>query len=109
MQAPVLIPSAVQTEVSRICALLGMSINVATHAAPDALALSPPRNRDALYVLAITQRFSHRIPATLATIARWVGFQPGFSWQYPNRGRLADAVSVTVSSVDRRYLGKADQ
>jgi tetratricopeptide (TPR) repeat protein len=55
-------------------------------AAAEALALEHPQNRDALYMMAVCQRYLGRVPDALATLTRLEKRHPKFSRLFQERG-----------------------
>jgi tetratricopeptide (TPR) repeat protein len=80
------IPSPVESEVLRIRGLMEQRQFATALAAAEALAADNPRNRDALYMAAVCQRYLDRIPAALATLARLEKWHPKFSRLFQERG-----------------------
>jgi len=79
-------PSALETEVLRIRSLMEQRQFVPALAAAEALAGDHPQNRDALYMMAVCQRYLGRIPDALATLARLEKRHPKFSRLFQERG-----------------------
>ena len=79
-------PSRVEVEVRRIRALLEHDEFARALAAARALLVEVPENRDVLYMIAVAERFSGRIPAALATLARLQELHPDYPRLYQERG-----------------------
>jgi tetratricopeptide (TPR) repeat protein len=79
-------PSAVETEVLRIRALLQSGQFAAARAASIELAKSVPENRDVLYMRAVAERQLGQVPAALATLELLQRHHPGYSRLYQERG-----------------------
>jgi tetratricopeptide (TPR) repeat protein len=80
------IPPPEDTEVLRIRVLMEQRQFVTALAAAEALAAEYPRSRDALYMVAVCQRYLDRIPDALATLARLEKWHPKFSRLFQERG-----------------------
>jgi len=79
-------PSRIELEVRRARGLLqGRQFHEALRAA-EALCAEVPENRDALYLLAMSQRHLNALPEALATLALLERHHPGFSRLYQERG-----------------------
>jgi tetratricopeptide (TPR) repeat protein len=78
--------SHVAAEVGRIGELLKQAQFRTALAASEALLAEVPQNRDALYMLAVSQRYLGQIPAALVTLARLEQLQPAFSRLFQERG-----------------------
>ena len=82
---PTAAPSA--PEVARIRTLLREHKFADVLAAGEGLAPESPGNRDALLCVAVAQRYLHRIPDALRTLAALERYHPRFSRLYEERGR----------------------
>jgi tetratricopeptide (TPR) repeat protein len=80
------IPSPVETEILRIRGLMEQRQFAPALAAAEALAGDYPQNRDALYMMAVCQRYLDRVPDALATLARLEKWHPKFSRLFQERG-----------------------
>jgi tetratricopeptide (TPR) repeat protein len=80
------IPSPVETEILRIRGLMEQRQFAPALAAAEALAVDYPQNRDALYMMAVCQRYLDRVPDALATLARLEKWHPKFSRLFQERG-----------------------
>jgi tetratricopeptide (TPR) repeat protein len=79
-------PLRIELEVRRARGLLqGRQFHEALRAA-EALCAEFPENRDALYLLAMSQRHLNALPEALATLALLERHHPGFSRLYQERG-----------------------
>src|ERR1700730_1346231 len=74
-------PSHIETEVRRIRAMLERSEFAPALQAALQLKEEAPENRDVLYMIAVSQRYLHRIPDALATLTR-------LDTTHPDYGRL---------------------
>jgi tetratricopeptide (TPR) repeat protein len=79
-------PSPVELEVRRIRELLKGGRYAESLQAAEQLAGTVPENRDVLYLIAMSQRFLHRIPDALATLERLEHLHPRYSRLYQERG-----------------------
>jgi tetratricopeptide (TPR) repeat protein len=79
-------PSPLETEILRIRGLMEQGHFAPALDAAEALAGDNPRNRDALYMMAVCQRYLDRIPDALATLARLEKWHPKFSRLFQERG-----------------------
>ena len=75
-----------EAEVLRIRGLMEQRQFVPALAAAEALAADHPQNRDALYMMAVCQRYLDRVPDALATLARLEKWHPKFSRLFQERG-----------------------
>jgi tetratricopeptide (TPR) repeat protein len=80
------ISSPVETEVLRIRGLMEQRQFASALAAAEALAGDYPQNRDALYMMAVCQRYLERVPDALATLVRLEKWHPKFSRLFQERG-----------------------
>jgi tetratricopeptide (TPR) repeat protein len=80
------VPSTVESEVSRIRALIKERRFAEGVAAADALRARVPENRDVLHLLALGQRQLLRTADALATLEQLERFHPGYSRLYQERG-----------------------
>ena len=83
--SPTAAPSA--PEVARIRTLLREHKFADVLAAAEGLPPESPGNRDALLCVAVAQRYLHRIPDALRTLAALERYHPRFSRLYEERGR----------------------
>jgi len=79
-------PSPVEAEILRIRGLMEQRRFAPALAAAEALAGHYPKNRDALYMMAVCQRYLDRVPDALATLARLEKWHPKFSRLFQERG-----------------------
>jgi tetratricopeptide (TPR) repeat protein len=92
--------SPVETEVHRIRGLLERRQYAEARAAAAALAVEVPENRDALYMLAVSLRYLHRIPDALAILERLEQSHPGFSRLYQERGHCYVALRDAPQAIE---------
>jgi tetratricopeptide (TPR) repeat protein len=78
--------ASVESDVLRLRSLVEKGRFGAALAGAEALLERVPENRDALYLLAVSQRYLKRIAPALATLARCETSHPGFSRLYQERG-----------------------
>jgi tetratricopeptide (TPR) repeat protein len=78
--------SRIEAEVLRIRALMERGAFGEALGAAQALQAEVPENRDVLYMIAVSQRYLHRIPDALATLARLEQLHPGYSRLFQERG-----------------------
>jgi tetratricopeptide (TPR) repeat protein len=78
--------SPLETEVLRIQGLMEQRQLATALAAAEALAGDYPQNRDALYMMAVCQRYLGRVPDALATLVRLEKWHPKFSRLFQERG-----------------------
>jgi tetratricopeptide (TPR) repeat protein len=78
--------TALETEVLRIRALMEQRQFAPALAAAEALAGEHPQDRDALYMMAVCQRYLERVPDALATLSRLEKWHPKFSRLFQERG-----------------------
>ncbi len=79
-------PSQAETELARIRELMERREFTSALAAAEALAGEYPQNRDALYMVAVCQRYLDRVPDALATLVSLEKFHPKFSRLFQERG-----------------------
>jgi tetratricopeptide (TPR) repeat protein len=73
--------------------------------AGEALALQVPENRDALYLLALSQRYSNKIPQALATLKQLELHHPEFSRLYQERGHCHVVLKDASQAIDAFLRG----
>ena len=76
----------VDTEAQRARALLERGDFAQALAAAEALHQAQPHHRDALYMIAVSQRYLKRVPEALATLDELEKWHPKFSRLYQERG-----------------------
>ena len=79
-------PSVIETEMSRISALLERGQFETALAVAQELRAQVPGNRDVLYLIAVSLRFLQRIPEALAMLAELERRFPHYSRLYQERG-----------------------
>jgi tetratricopeptide (TPR) repeat protein len=84
--APESTRSPIETEVQRIRALLQERRYEESLQAARTLGERVPENRDVLYLIAVSERFLNRAPASLETLARLEQHHPRFSRLFQERG-----------------------
>ena len=92
--------SRVETEVLRLRALLEQG--ELTEALEGAQSLLPevPENRDAWYLIAVSQRYLKRIPEALATLARFEQLHPLYSRLFQERGHCYAALREAGPAIE---------
>jgi tetratricopeptide (TPR) repeat protein len=73
--------------------------------AGEALALEVPENRDVLYLVALSQRYSNKIPEALATLAQLELHHPAFSRLYQERGHCHVVLKDAPQAIDAFLRG----
>ncbi|MGA2709166.1 MAG: tetratricopeptide repeat-containing sulfotransferase family protein [Steroidobacteraceae bacterium] len=90
--------SRIEPEVRRVRALLEKSRYSAALSAAEAMLPAAPENRDILYLIAVSQRYLHRIPDALATLERFEAIHPDYGRLFQERGHcyrtLGDAAAA---------------
>jgi predicted Zn-dependent protease len=94
------LPTHVETEVKRIRAQLERSEFAAALIAAQALNAEVPENRDALYMLAVAQRYLQRIPDALASLAELEKHHPRYGRLFQERGHCYVAVRAAAPAVE---------
>ncbi len=79
-------PSPVEAEIQRIRGLMEQGQFAPALDAAQKVTAQHPKNRDALYMTAVSQRYLQRIPDALATLDRLQQLHPRFSRLYQERG-----------------------
>jgi tetratricopeptide (TPR) repeat protein len=97
--------SPVELEVRRIRELVKGGRYAEALAAAEALATQEPENRDALYLIALSQRFLNRIPEALAALERLEQVHPRFSRLYQERGHCYVAFRDAPRAIDAFLRG----
>ena len=93
-------PSTVELELLRIGDLTRERRFADALVAADALLISAPENRDALYQRALAQRRIGDVTAALATLARLEQLHPRFSRLYQERGQCYVALKRAPEAID---------
>jgi tetratricopeptide (TPR) repeat protein len=93
-------PSPLDIELLRVRAHLDKSeYAAALHIAQQALPLGPT-NRDLLYMIAVSQRYLHRIPDALATLDQLERHHPKYSRLFQERGHCHVALRAAPPAID---------
>ena len=79
-------PSPVELEIQRIRGLMEKGQFAEALPAAESLAATVPQNRDVLYLVAVCQRYLHRIADALTTLGELEKSHPRFSLLYQERG-----------------------
>jgi tetratricopeptide (TPR) repeat protein len=103
--APDLAPSPVEQEVRRVRELFDNRRYAQALEAGEALALKVPENRDVLYLIALSQRYSNKIAQALATLERLELYHPGFSRLYQERGHCHVVLKDAPRAIDAFLRG----
>ncbi|HZO22267.1 MAG TPA: sulfotransferase [Steroidobacteraceae bacterium] len=90
----------VEGEVARIRGLMEAGRFEPALAAAASLARRVPENRDVLYMLAVCQRYLHRIPEALATLVQLQEVHPRFSRLYQERGHCYVALRDAPHAIE---------
>lgn len=91
---------AVELEVRRIQELVQERRFAAALEAADALLVTVPRNRDLLYLRALSQRLLGHVPAALTTLVELEKLYPRFSRLYQERGQCHVALKQAPQAID---------
>lgn len=95
----------VELEVGRIRELAKGGRYAEALAAAEVLATQVPENRDALYLIALSQRFLNRIPEALAALERLEQIHPRFSRLYQERGNCYVVLRDAPRAIDAFLRG----
>jgi tetratricopeptide (TPR) repeat protein len=98
-------PSSIEGEVQRIRELAKSRRHAEALAAAEALGAQVPENRDALYLIALNQRYLNRIPEALAALERLEQLHPRFSRLYQERGHCYVALRDAPRAIDAFLRG----
>jgi tetratricopeptide (TPR) repeat protein len=99
------VSSSVETEVNRLRALLDSRRFADAEATAAALTLQVPQNRDVLYLLALSQRYQHKIAEALATLERLERHHPAFSRLHQERGHCYVTLKDAPRAIDSFLKG----
>jgi tetratricopeptide (TPR) repeat protein len=103
--APDLALSPVEQEVRRVRELFNNRRYAQALEAGEALALKVPENRDVLYLIALSQRYSNKIAEALATLERLELHHPAFSRLYQERGHCHVVLKDAPRAIDAFLRG----
>jgi tetratricopeptide (TPR) repeat protein len=103
--APNLAPSPVELEVRHVWELFNNRRYAQALEAGEALALKVPENRDVLYLIALSQRYSNKILEALATLKRLELHHPTFSRLYQERGHCHVVLKDAPQAIDAFLRG----
>lgn len=98
-------PSPVELEVRRIRELAQSQRYAEALGAAEVLAARVPENRDALYLIALNQRYLNRIPEALATLERLAELHPRFSRLHQERGHCYVVMRDAPRAIDAFLRG----
>jgi tetratricopeptide (TPR) repeat protein len=98
-------PSPVELEMRRIREIAQHGRYAEALEAAETLAAQVPENRDALYLIALNQRYLHRISDALATLERLGQLHPRFSRLYQERGHCFVALRDAPQAIDAFLRG----
>ncbi len=93
-------PSRIESEVRRIRELLERAQFGPALAAGETLLGEVPQNRDALYMVAVAQRYLHRVPDALATLARLEELHPDYPRTFQERGHCHVALRAAAPAIE---------
>src|ERR1700733_1771284 len=105
LSAPDPTPSPIELEVRRIRALVKSRQFAEGLQAAEELATRVPKNRDVLYLMAMSQRQLGRIPEALAVLERLEQGHPRFSRLYQERGHCYVALEDAPRAIDSFLRG----
>jgi len=103
--APDPAPSPVELEVRHVWELFNNRRYAQALDAGEALARKVPENRDVLYLIALSQRYSNKIPEALATLKRLELLHPAFSRLYQERGHCQVVLKDAPQAIDAFLRG----
>jgi tetratricopeptide (TPR) repeat protein len=103
--APDPAPSLVELEVRHVWELFNNRRYAQALDAGEALALKVPENRDVLYLIALSQRHSNKIPEALVTLQRLELHHPTFSRLYQERGHCHVVLKDAPRAIDAFLRG----
>lgn len=103
--APDPAPSPVELQLRQVRELFNNRRYAQALEAGEALALKVPENRDVLYLIALSQRYSNRIPEALATLERLELHHPAFSRLYQERGHCHVVLKDAPQAIDAFLRG----
>jgi tetratricopeptide (TPR) repeat protein len=92
--------SPVEAEVRRIRGLMERGEFSAALAAAERMLAEVPENRDLLYMVAVSQRYLHRIADALATLARFETLHPEYSRLFQERGHCYVALRSAEPAIE---------
>ena len=93
-------PSRIETEIRRVRELPRRREFEAALRAGKALLAEVPENRDALYVVAVSQRYLQRIPDALTTLARLETLHPRYPRLFQERGHCHVALRAAGPAIE---------
>jgi tetratricopeptide (TPR) repeat protein len=99
-QPPTPPPSPIEAEVLRIRGLVAQRQFAASLADAEALLARVPENRDALYLVAVSQRYLGRIADALTTLLRFERLHPDYGRLYQERGHCLRAVGEAPAAIE---------
>jgi len=91
--------SRVEQEVLRLRGLVEARQFVQCEAAARSLLAEVPENRDVLYLLAVSQRYSGRIADALRTLEQFEGLHPDYGRLFQERGHCLRAVGQSAAAI----------
>jgi tetratricopeptide (TPR) repeat protein len=103
--APHPAPSPVEQQLRRAWEFFNERRYAQALEAGKALALQVPENRDVLYLVALSQRYSNQIPEALATLERLELHHPTFSRLYQERGHCHVVLKDAPQAIDAFLRG----
>jgi tetratricopeptide (TPR) repeat protein len=93
-------PSRIEKEVLRLRSFLERREFEAAQSGGEALLQEVPENRDLLYIVAVAQRYLHRIPDALATLARLETAHPQYPRLFQERGHCQVALRAAGPAIE---------
>jgi tetratricopeptide (TPR) repeat protein len=103
--APHSAPSPVEQQLRRAWELFNQRRYGHALDAGEALVRQVPENRDVLYLVALSQRYSNKIPEALATLERLELHHPAFSRLYQERGHCHVVLKDAPRAIDAFLRG----
>jgi tetratricopeptide (TPR) repeat protein len=92
-------PSRIETELLRVRAHLDRGEFAHVLSAGQPLLREIPQNRDLLYMIAVSQRYMHRIPDALATLDVLERYHPAYSRLFQERGHCHVATRSAAPAI----------
>jgi tetratricopeptide (TPR) repeat protein len=92
--------SRIESQVLRARGLLGKQQFAAALAVAEALLAEVPENRDALYLVAVSQRYLSRTADALRTLTRFEQLHPTYGRLFQERGHCLKAVGQTTGAIE---------
>jgi predicted Zn-dependent protease len=93
-------PPHLDTEISRVRALLERDQFAEGFEAARTLSVEAPENRDVLYMMAVSLRYLQRVPEALQTLERLERHHPGYPRIYQERGHCHVALRSAEPAIE---------